>query len=229
MNRYQKKYFYRAVKIAYWLRYIPYVRAVFLTGSVARGEARKKSDIDFFIVTKPGRIWTCRVLVTLAIGIVGLRRTNTQIEGRICLNRYQTEINLEIKPHNAYHRRDYSQAICLLDLDDVEEKYRKANKWIKKFKTHDFILRASNSESRSSRPASLHSGQARTIIEKSLKYTRKISETILSTKFGDWIELKLKKYQQKRILSDPRTLAAPRGKIIATDQALCFHPQKHLD
>lgn len=209
MSKYQKLYFKRAQKVAFWLQIIPYVRAVFLTGSIARGEATKKSDIDFFIVTKNQRIYTCRALVTIAVQMMGIRRYGNKIAGRICLNRYQTENNLEIKPHNRYHQNDYSQAILLLDLANIEIKYRAANQWIGKFNNAE--LRIMNSDLRK---------------KNNLSYIQVTLEVILNSKFGDWIEGKLKNYQKKRILFDPRTLSSPRGKIICTDRALCFHPDK---
>lgn len=202
---YQQRYFNRARKAAKLLQLIPYIRAVFLTGSVARGEAKKSSDIDFFIVTKLGRIWTCRALVTIFIQLMGIRRYGDKIAGRICLNRYQTEDNLEIKPHNNYHRYDYSQSITLIDLKNIEEKYQKANKWIGKFKIQKSNIKMKNQK---------------------YQNIQKISESILNTKLGDFLEKILKKYQQYRILNDPRTKSAPHGKIIATDKALCFHPPK---
>lgn len=214
MSKYQKLYFQRAQKVAYWLQLIPYVRAVFLTGSVARGEASKKSDIDFFIVTKNHRIFTCRALVTLAIGLIGLRRTDKYIVGRICLNRYQTQSNLEIKPHNNYHSNDYSQAIVLIDLDNIETKYRRANKWIGKF--NNSKVKGQNAK------LQLKTKNYLTIIRNTMEY-------ILNTKFGDWIEEKLKKYQKKRILNNPRTKISAPGKIVCTDTALCFHPRKFID
>jgi predicted nucleotidyltransferase len=181
--KYQEKYFNRAKKVAFWLQFIPYLRAVFLTGSVARGEATKKSDIDFFIVTYAGRIWTCRALVTIFIQCLGIRRYGDKIAGRICLNRYQTEDNLEIRPHNAYHKKDYSQIIPLVD-NNIYNKYKMANKWIKQFKNQKSKVEMTNQK---------------------YQIIQKISETILNNSFGNLIEKKLKKYQKHRILNDPRT------------------------
>lgn len=43
----------------------PFVEAVFLSGSLSKNFYDEKSDIDFFIVTKPGRLWICRTLLIL--------------------------------------------------------------------------------------------------------------------------------------------------------------------
>lgn len=73
----------RAIAI---IRRIPFTRMVALTGSAADGRATKKSDIDFFVQVKVGHIWTTRLLITVMLQLLGLRRTGTKIAGKICLN-----------------------------------------------------------------------------------------------------------------------------------------------
>ena len=41
----------------------PFVKAVFVSGSLSKGVMDKKSDIDYFVITEPGRLWMCRVLL----------------------------------------------------------------------------------------------------------------------------------------------------------------------
>jgi predicted nucleotidyltransferase len=43
----------------------PFVRAVFLTGSFSKGVMGSDSDIDFFIVTDPGKLWITKALMVL--------------------------------------------------------------------------------------------------------------------------------------------------------------------
>lgn len=68
------------------MKMTPFTRAVYLTGSYAENRATKNSDIDFFLQVSPNHIWTARFLSTLILAIFGLRRTNTKIAGKICLN-----------------------------------------------------------------------------------------------------------------------------------------------
>jgi hypothetical protein len=46
------------------LKYFPFIRAVALGGSQALGQPRKFSDIDLFIVVKPGFLWLVRTIIT---------------------------------------------------------------------------------------------------------------------------------------------------------------------
>lgn len=72
------------------VRYIPFTRAVYLTGSYAEDRATPKSDIDFFIQVEPGFLWSTRLFVTAFVQLAGLRRTETNIPGQICLNWFAT-------------------------------------------------------------------------------------------------------------------------------------------
>ena len=77
----------KAIKI---IAILPYTRMIALTGSYAEKRARPDSDIDLFIQVKEGRIWTARLIVTLAIALAGIRRTDSNKAGRICLNWFAT-------------------------------------------------------------------------------------------------------------------------------------------
>ncbi|HEX2618231.1 MAG TPA: nucleotidyltransferase domain-containing protein [Flavobacteriales bacterium] len=43
----------------------PFVRAVFLSGSMSKGCLAPDGDIDYFIITQPGRLWVARTLLVL--------------------------------------------------------------------------------------------------------------------------------------------------------------------
>jgi hypothetical protein len=43
----------------------PFVEAVFISGSLAKGFVDEESDIDYFIITRPGRLWVCRTCLIL--------------------------------------------------------------------------------------------------------------------------------------------------------------------
>jgi len=208
MNHIQEKYLRRAKVVALLLQIVPFVRMVGLNGSLARGEAKKTSDIDFLIITKKGRIWTCRALVTLATHLTGQRRYGLKVAGRICLNRYQTDKFLEIRPHNHYHRLVFSNLIPLVDIEGTYLKYFLANRWMK-----DWVKQIKFPE--------ISAGESRI-----MRIFRKIGEKILEKKLGDFLEKRFKNFQRKRILTDIRTLRAPKGRVRISDQELCFHPLK---
>lgn len=207
MKDVQQRYFRRARIVATILSLAPYVRAVALTGSVARGKATEKSDIDFWICLKTDRLWTGRIIVTAIVQLLGLRRYNDKIAGRICLNTYQTEESLEIHPKNLKNAKDYANIRILFAAGKTANDFFKANRWIKE--------RGYHFKNRADSPSSAIA----TII-------RAIFEVIYDILFGDSGERYLRSYQIKRILNDPRTKSAQRGQIFISDSELRFHPDK---
>lgn len=82
------------------LPYIPYVRMVSVTGSLATNSTHEKSDIDILIQSSPRKIWTTRLFVTLATQLSGSRRHGTSIKNQLCFNQYTTEDANELGPSN---------------------------------------------------------------------------------------------------------------------------------
>ncbi|OGD57191.1 hypothetical protein A2V71_02110 [Candidatus Berkelbacteria bacterium RBG_13_40_8] len=206
----QKKYLKRAKIVAYLLQLAPFVRMVGLNGSLTRWQARESSDIDFLIIAKRNRIWTCRIFVTLITHLTGLRRYGDKTAGRICLNRYQTDNFLDIQPHNDYHARTFSQTWPLVNVNKTYEKFIQKNVWMAKM-GYSFKKNEKNLQ--------------KNVIFASI---RKMKEWILNGSFGDAVEKTLGNYQKKRILSDIRTRKAPKGRVRVSDRELCFHPLKEV-
>ena len=55
----------------------PQIQMIALCNSRAMGEADANSDIDLFIITKKGNLWTARFIATVITSIFSLRRGNT--------------------------------------------------------------------------------------------------------------------------------------------------------
>src|SRR3990167_8959375 len=150
-----------------------------LNGSLARNEATEKSDIDFWIALKAGRLWSGRAFVTIITHLTGYHRYRNKIAGRICLNTYQTEKNLEFGPKNLKNARDYSNIKVLYAAGDIGNDFFTANQWIEK-RGHRFRYKKDT----------LSGSIFFSII-------RGIFEIIYDILFGDWGENWLKFYQIK--------------------------------
>jgi len=201
-----KKYSEKAKKIAKFLSLIPFVRMIALTGSLAKKEATADSDIDFFIATKSGRIWTARFLIVSSLKFLGQYRTEDKIAGKICPNCYQTEDALLVTPCNLTIAQEYSQIAPLFEINDTYQKFIKANSWIKKYNLKFKVQTLKCKESPI--PALI----------------RRLGEFILNGRLGNYLEEKLKEYQKQRILKDKRTYKE-KSRIIISDRMLYFHPE----
>jgi hypothetical protein len=115
-----------AARYARWLRYVPFVRMVAVCGSQAAGNARPDADVDFFLITAPGRLWTVQVYSMF------LRRIASWLSVRVCPNYFLTLDSLEVEPRNLYHAREIAQAVPLWgDLAYI--RFLDANRWIEQF------------------------------------------------------------------------------------------------
>jgi len=89
------------MKIAKWfanfISLFPFVRAVFLSGSISKGYLDKEADIDYFIITKQNRLWLSRFLLVLFKKIFLLNSYKY-----FCINYFISEDNLEIEEKNIY-------------------------------------------------------------------------------------------------------------------------------
>jgi len=71
-----------AERVVKWLRFVPFVRMIAVTGTLGMKNCEKDSDIDFFVVLKKGRIFTGRLLVTSLVHILGKRRYGNKIKNK---------------------------------------------------------------------------------------------------------------------------------------------------
>lgn len=139
----------RARFLASKISYLPGILAIFLTGSLAMSNSGQNSDIDFLVITKPGRLWTTRFLLTLYTSLLGLRRTPTSTHnaGKLCLNLYLTPNSLALPPgkRTLYTAYELIQALPLYDPFDTRLRLLSANPWIRDFLPNYSIHKRSSS------------------------------------------------------------------------------------
>jgi hypothetical protein len=80
------------------LKYLPWIRSVGITGSVAFESAKCGDDIDIVIVTAPNRLWIIRPLVNLIYSLLGWRRRVSGKDNRnkLCFNLWVDGNNLSL-------------------------------------------------------------------------------------------------------------------------------------
>ncbi|HEY1216923.1 MAG TPA: hypothetical protein VGE93_25135, partial [Bryobacteraceae bacterium] len=76
----------------------PFVRGVFISGSLSKRCADEKADIDYFIVTEANRLWIARTLLHLFKKLTYLRGH----QHRYCMNYFVDEEALEIIEKNIF-------------------------------------------------------------------------------------------------------------------------------
>jgi len=103
----------------------PFVRAVFISGSLSKHVMKPDSDIDFFIITEPGKLWVCRTLLTVYKKLIlGNSYRN------FCLNYFIDSNNLEIPDKNIFTSTEVAFLLPMYNYS-VYELFMSKNSWIR--------------------------------------------------------------------------------------------------
>ena len=114
----------RARLVAALLKRVPFVRAVFLTGSLSKGVAPPDSDVDFMIVTETGRLWICRLIITALKKALFLNSKKY-----FCVNLVVSDSNLTMASRTFYDAVEVQTVFPLCNLS-MFVRFVEANRWV---------------------------------------------------------------------------------------------------
>ena len=126
-----------AKRVAGWLKLIPTIRMVAVTGALAMNNSEKEDDIDLLIVTSKNRLWLTRLLTVFLVELVSHRRRpqDKNVKDKICLNMFLDEKHLAVpkKEQDLFSAHEACQLKLLWDKNGIYQKFLKANLWARKF------------------------------------------------------------------------------------------------
>ncbi|MFA6381955.1 MAG: hypothetical protein WCX08_01655 [Candidatus Buchananbacteria bacterium] len=216
LSRYHfaEKKFKIALKTVWWLRWLGFIRFIAVCNNAGYNNAAKDSDIDFFIVIKKGRLWYSRLIITLLVSVLGIRRHAKKIANRVCLSFYIADNHLNLadialKPEDPY--LIYWLAILAPIYDNGDyHRFFIANSWLRKYLPNFFQTNLSC--------------RRRVFDSPAVKFFKALDETLLFGFIGNYLEsltrfFQLKKMQKKHNFSAGQTDT----KIVINDSMLKFH------
>jgi predicted nucleotidyltransferase len=126
----------KAEKMAALIHRFPFVRSVNVSGSLSKGYFDETTDIDFFIITAPGRLWLCRTLLALYKKVFLLNSRKY-----FCINYFISSDSVVIPDRNLFTA---TEIITLQNLKgaDVYNNFLEANSW-----THMYFPNAQSPDS----------------------------------------------------------------------------------
>lgn len=101
----------------------PFVKAVFVSGSVSKGVFKADSDVDYFIITQPNRLWLCRTILILFKKIFLLNSKKY-----FCVNYFISSDNLKIPDENLFVATEIKTLIPVCATELVEL-FKEQNQW----------------------------------------------------------------------------------------------------
>ncbi len=105
---------------------LPFVRMVAVTGSLAWHNVDTGGDIDYLIVTDPGRLWLCRLLVAL------VRRAARRDGVKLCANYLISTRALAFAHRNLYTAYEVARMTPIAGLG-MYRRLRRANPWVEAY------------------------------------------------------------------------------------------------
>jgi hypothetical protein len=134
-NKMAKEVMPRAVRRSRLIFSFPFVRAVMISGSLSKDFMDQKGDIDFFIVTEPGKVWLTRGLLALFQRIVLFNSHKY-----FCVNYYVDHDHLELDERNIFTA---TELITLKPMcgNEYYDKLIDENEWIRDYYPRFNILK----------------------------------------------------------------------------------------
>ena len=101
---------------------LPLVRFAGVTGALAMSNAERGADIDLFVLTHPGRVWLCRLLVLAVVRFAALRGH------RLCPNFLLSTERLALRERNLFTAHEIAQMVPL-QATEWYAHFIDANRW----------------------------------------------------------------------------------------------------
>ncbi|MEW6512103.1 MAG: hypothetical protein AB1428_14225 [Bacteroidota bacterium] len=105
----------------------PFVRGVYVSGDLSKNVSGPGGDVDFFVITVPGRLWITRSLLIMFKKTFLLNRKKF-----FCLNLFTAANGLRVDEQNIYQATEIAQLKALYN-EEMFEAYLEANGWITDF------------------------------------------------------------------------------------------------
>lgn len=197
------------------LRFIPFVRGVFLCNNLSFGVVTDTGDIDLFIVSDSKHLWITRFLVTIFLHFLRVRRHGQYIQNRICLSFFTTETHLDLTsiaqtPQDIYLAYWVLGLRPLVGWDIYNSILQENEKWLTKY--YNIV--------------NLHTKwQEETVVQNQYQphhMLQRLQEWGWQTRVGRWLEERINVFQKRHMEKRYAQLSDKKG-VIISEHMLKFH------
>ena len=115
----------KAIKMAKFISAFPFIRSVSLSGSLSKNYMDTKTDIDYFIIANPNRLWLARTILIMYKRIFLLNSHKY-----FCLNYFIDFEHLEIEQKNIFTATELFTLIPVTGKNYIQQ-FIEANSWVK--------------------------------------------------------------------------------------------------
>ncbi len=126
-NKLAEKRLKTAQRVSGIVSRFPFIRGIMLSGSISKGFMEEDSDIDYFVITHPDRVWISRLMLMFFKKLFLLNSKKN-----FCINYFVDYENLEIQEKNVFTATEIATLIPTFGKECYDDFY-KQNLWIKNF------------------------------------------------------------------------------------------------
>lgn len=156
----------KAKKYSRFIASFPFVRAVSVSGSLSKGTMDKDGDIDYFIITEPGRLWVAR---TMLVAFKKIFLFNSR--KYFCVNYFIDTERLAIPDRNLFVATEIAFLQPMVNRKIYNE-FLRSNHWVSLFYPNREL--ESRMETAEVEP----------------RFLKRTIEKMLSKNFGEWLDEK---------------------------------------
>ncbi len=153
-----------ARRVSGFISRFPFIRGILLSGSISKGFMEEDSDIDYFVITHPNRVWFSRLMLMLFKKLFLFNSKKI-----FCINYFIDSENLEIEEKNIFTATEIVTLLPTFGKEIYHEFYAK-NSWVKQFYPN-YPIRATEE-----------------VIERKKGIIKSLLEKILEKKLGNKID-----------------------------------------
>ncbi len=155
---------------------LPFIRMVAVSGALTMDNVEADADIDFFIITEPGRLWLTRALV---VGIVRLAARRGHV---LCPNYFLSEGCLVLQRRNLFTAHELAQMVPVYGMATYRRMCHQ-NGWASRFLPNAFGSGGNGQSRGSASPPEPDDGPPQ-----GWALPRRTAEAALRTLPGTWLE-----------------------------------------
>jgi len=126
-NELAKRRLKTATRVSGFISRFPFIRGILLSGSISKGFMEEDSDIDYFVITHPNRVWFSRLMLMLFKKLFLFNSKKI-----FCINYFIDSENMEIEEKNIFTATEIVTLLPTFGKSIYEEFYA-TNLWVKQF------------------------------------------------------------------------------------------------
>lgn len=201
----------RAVNV---FRCLPFIRTIAVCNSLAYSNTREDGDLDVFVITEPGKVWTVRLFTAGLAKLFGWRPKEAHSRDAVCLSFFLAADQLDLssyllQPDDRYMQFWLDQLVPVYGDASVLDALREQNAWWQRVMPHAYGVV----------PA-----RRRTV--RDVWWSRVVRSVLALFHIGAWGRLLEQRYRTMQLNVLPQTLALMANKdsrVVIGDHVLKFH------